>query len=465
MAAANQQTVEFRCPGEAYPISRAVHLGRLARFYPGCRQCSHREDTGTLSQKQVAQLLETRPRGLPRPLFHEEGAEGVLGNELDLGTARDMAAALGLLLKRRMIPEDAAPGAAWADRSRNVAPVVVIAGDGRPLSGELVAAMGEGLRWTGCHVVDVGPASAACLALAIDHLQASGGVLVGNRDDRPHTAGLKFWGAGPRPLSAGRGLDLLQQHGRAGVDRPGRSYGSLRRYQAESPYLDTLAEHYHALRPLRFVLHSSCGPLTRYLEKLTGGLACRILAGRTTAERLPEQVIADEAHFGVHIADDGETCHLVDEQGRRVPAERLLLHVARHLLTTRKEPPWGLSRFSQSENGTVPFRAPEVVPVRVPKEDPHRPVVLERGTTVETVRQITASGGSIVLGGVRRADVQQAMRAHQAILGGGPSGRFWYPVGGSPLPDALRTLTWLLVTLSQSDRRLSEVLDHQAAGR
>jgi len=34
-------------------------------------------------------------------------------------------------------------------------------------------------------------------------------------------------------------------------------------------------------------------------------------------------------------------------------------------LRTRKQTTWGLSRFSRSENGTVPFDTPEVIPVRV----------------------------------------------------------------------------------------------------
>ena len=45
-----------------------------------------------------------------------------------------------------------------------------------------------------------------------------------------------------------------------------------------------------------------------------------------------------------------------------------------------------------------------------------------------------------------------AMRDQHAVLGGGPSGRYWHAVGRLPLPDALRTLTLLLVLLSRDDR-------------
>jgi phosphomannomutase len=64
----------YCCPGQQHPISRAVHLGRLSAFYPGCRQCPHRDDTGTLSAKQVEQLSAVAQRVRPPSLFHEEGA-------------------------------------------------------------------------------------------------------------------------------------------------------------------------------------------------------------------------------------------------------------------------------------------------------------------------------------------------------------------------------------------------------
>ena len=124
-------TIEYVCPGEKSPISRAVHLGRLAGFYPACRRCSHRDDTGTLSARRVKQLVDTRRRGQRPPLFFEEGAAGVLGSDLDATVARRLGAALGIYLRHQ--PSGAEP------------PMAVIAGDGRPSAAELLAAAGEGL--------------------------------------------------------------------------------------------------------------------------------------------------------------------------------------------------------------------------------------------------------------------------------------------------------------------------------
>jgi len=434
-AVPTHKTAEYRCPDEEYLISRAVHLGRLARFYPGCRQCRHRDDTGTLSQKQLRRLAETRPRGLTPPLFHEEGAGGVHGNQFTADVARDLAAALGTVLRRGLARgNNARPDGATddpADAPANRTPVVVLGSDGRPIGCELVAAVGEGVRWAGCHLVDAGPASAPCLALAVDHLKTDGGILLGNTDGRPHTASLKFWADGPQPLSAGGSLDVLERVYAAGVDRPTRTYGSLRRFQADVPYLACLSERYHALRPLCVVLHTTCNPLVGYLDRLTGPVACRIVPSRTDAGRLPELVLAEQAHLGVCIDDDGERCRVLDNLGRPVSDERLLWLVVRHLLT----------------------------------ENPRAVVVLEAETPPQVARRIETAGGQVVRSGARRSEMFAAMREHGARFGGGPSGRFWYDFNGTPLPDALTTLTLLLVLLSQSDRHFSEVLDRDAGTR
>ena len=443
------ETLEYRCPGEKYAVSRAVHLGRLARFYPGCRRCLHRDDTGTLSPRQVGRLEETEPRGRPVPLFREEGAEGVYLNDLGPKAVREMAAALGVTLQKRSAtggwgkaqggwgkaqrcPSSDSSGTSLRSATShpdNNPPVVVLAGDGRPIAAELVAAAAEGLRYGGCHLVDVGPATSACLAFAVDHLGADGGMLVGSPGDQANVVALKFWDAAPAPLSAGAAMEPVEQIYRTGVDRPTRTAGSMRRVQAEGPYLAGLAEYYHALRPLRVILHTSCEPLARYLEKLTGSLACRIVRSRTTVDGLPGQINDETAHFGVQIDDDGERCRVWDEQGRPVPNERLLLLVARSLL----------------------------------KERPGSTVVLQEGTPAAVAEAIESAGGRVFFSGPLRREAAMAMRSHDGLLGGGTAGRFWHDRDGLPLPDALMTLTLLLVLLSQSDRRFSEVLDREAA--
>ncbi len=427
MTDALQTAAEYRCPGEAYTISRAVHLGRLARFYPACRVCEHRHETGVLSPRQVKRLRETEHRGQESPRFQSEEVGGVALGKLPPGTVREVAAALGLCLRRGLLGGPPPPAAGTGAEPRELA--VVVAGDGRPAIAELVAAACEGLRWTGCHVVDLGAASTACLMFASDHLHAAGGLLVGAGRGGPHRVAMKLFGPGAAPLSP-RGLAAVRRQREQGIDRPTRRFGGLRRFQAEEPYRDLLRPHYHALRPLRFVLDGACRPVREYLGRLAVGLACTPLISEIGAAGVLERVLTEEAHFGLHVDDDGERCRAVDERGCEVDAGRLLMLIARRLFSA--EGPSG---------GTV------VVPREAGPLQPHR---------------LASLGAEVVRSDPSRAAMAEALRRHGAACGGSPDGRLWYGGAGVPLPDALHTLTHLLALLSRSDRPFSVVLDREA---
>ena len=222
------------------------------------------------------------------------------------------------------------------------------------------------------------------------------------------------------------------------MDRPVRRCGSLGRAAAEAPYLASLSPYYHALRPLRLVLDAGCPPLLRYLQQLVKLVACRVIPAEAgpssdpaSPDRLGQQVRAKGAHLGLAIADDGETCRLYDEQGRAATAESLLLLLARHLLA----------------------RQPQGV------------VVLEEGASPALAKEIELLAGRPVRSSPARAGDgrghaparrDRRRRAERPLLA---------PVGDLALPDALRTLTLLLVLLSRDDRPLSEVLDQEATIR
>ncbi len=390
---------EYRCPGETYGISHAVHLGRLASFHPACRDCPRRDDTVGLSTRQIRQLAEVGSRARApcthgrQPLFHAEGVGNVAINDLGPDVARRIAIEFA-----RQITCDRLPTGPTLDQDRQ--PTVVVASDGRLATAAIIAAIVEGVRWTGYEAIDIGPASAPCTARAIQHLAADGGVFVGNAGGAPHTVGLKFWVQG-EPLSQGGLLDdmaasVLEKPGEALIDRPVRRFGRLRRFAATDVYLNDFRAAYHALRPLRFVLDCTVGPVVAYLKELTRNVACQITTGENAHGRLGEQVVAAQAHFGIQIGDDGENCHVVDERGQSVDAETLA------------------ALFAESLAGPV--------------------------MQGETLRQQTFL----------------RMRDGHATIAADTAGRLWYAADHAPVPDALRTLTLLLVLLSRDDRAFSE---------
>jgi hypothetical protein len=384
-------TADYQCPGETYRISHSVHLGRLTSFYPACRHCPCRDDTVGLGPKQILRLKEIATQVQKQPILHSEGIE-----DLAIGyPGPSLARTIAIEFARRVAKAAEEGGANPA--------MIVIASDGRLAVAEIVAAIVEGVRWTGRGTIDLGPASAPSAARAIQHLDAGGGVFVGQSPGALHTAGLKFW-LRDEPLSCGELLDGIAAAVSIGSDaalinRPTRSFGTLQRFAAEEIYLDDLRPAYHALRPLRFVLHCSLAPVVGYLEELVRNVACRAIPSDGTNQDLGQQVITAQAHFGISIGDDGERCHVVDERGRPVEPEGLLALITRSLATSAM-----------------------------------------RG---EELRQQT----------FRR------MRERGAAVALDPAGRLWYADGHAPLPDGLRTLTQLLVLLSRNDLAFSAVLD------
>jgi hypothetical protein len=431
--------VEYRCPGENYAISRAVHLGRLAGFYPACRDCPRREDTAGLSSRHVRQLAEVAVRNQRPKLFRAEGVGCRTINELDLPQARRIAIEYAARLASRPL-------------ETGVPTKVIVSGDGRLATAEILAAIVEGLRWTGGEVIDIGPATAPCTAKTMEHLAADGAVFVGRADGGQHSVGLKFWAQG-EPLSQGGLLDEVAAALQTGAcstetDRPSRRLGSLRRFAATESYLNDFRPAYHALRPLRFVFDCPLEPLCNYLHALMNHVACRIIPAETAGRKIGPQVVTLQAHFGIQIGDDGENCCLWDDRGRTVETGKMLAFL------------------SGKSTG---------------------PIGVADGLRQQTFRQMRQSGISIAADAVGRlwyagqlesglfagspghkpeAQAKQNTTfpslARQACI---PSDRLkpeLQPPELQPLPDALQTLTLLLVLLSRDDAAFSDVLDRTA---
>ncbi|MCH8923092.1 MAG: hypothetical protein IIA67_08100, partial [Planctomycetes bacterium] len=122
---------QYFCPGQTCAISHALHLARLAVFFPECRHCPHRHETEDLAPAMIRRLKET-PRGIGGEFkITSEAVTGVFLNELEADHARRWSEALGVYLRRQ-------------DDREGQAPAVVIGGDGRPLAAEMVAAASGG---------------------------------------------------------------------------------------------------------------------------------------------------------------------------------------------------------------------------------------------------------------------------------------------------------------------------------
>lgn len=428
------EATEYLCPGKYGPVSRAVHLARLAAGDPICRNCPHHGDQAGLSPRWQAKIAQRGHHPAGELYCDEEHIAGLASHAVESAAVRQLAVALAIQLRHRN-PEVAAM------------PLVVVAGDGRAVTAEALAAVSDGIRWAGCHVVEAGSIASPCLVHAMVRLQADGGIYVGQPPRDARDLGMKFW-IDRKPVSAGGPLERLLQVAARTLDRPTRRFGLRRRCEADRPYHAELADRYHGLRPLRFVVETRCAPSLRDIRTLIQPTAC-------------ELVTAGPFHFRMAIADDGESCQVADERGRPVPPERLLVLLARHVLSRDGV---GYPEAGQ-KSGPVGSPLPPGT-ATIPKT-----IVLEEETSPGVVRSLRSLGATIVHANRRRNAMAEAMGRSAALLGGGPCGRVWYPLPcegwcdpGEPcaVADALATLTLLLEVLSRSDRPLSGVLDAES---
>lgn len=426
----------YQCPGEAYPITRAVHLSRLAAFYPKCRNCPHRNDTGQLPQQTIKRLQKTECRVQRPSLFTDEGVRGVYLNELSRQSAGKMTGALASVLwdQNPLVGRDPRPATREFRRGRDT-PLVAIGYDERPASPDLAIGAAAVLRRMGCSVVDVGLASRACFAFAVAHLQAAAGIYITGAGCDPSWSGLDFVGRRGEPLSRGFGLDEIEGRFLGGYGRPTRQGGAHRVFQAAIPYHAGLWKHFHALRPLRVCCGCSVRGIQKLLKDVFAKLPCDLhwislpVRARQWSDhgdpdvlRLGEAVRQTGAHLGILIDDDGMRCGLLDEKGEIVS----------------------------------PLEVTRILANVVGRGMRNAAVVLDTAMRGELQPSLEADGIGCHDGGRTHAGMWRMMNRESAETGAGPAGFYWFREG-EPVCDAVVTLAKVLQALSCSDAAFSRV--------
>jgi phosphomannomutase len=410
-------------------------LARLAAFYPKCRDCPHRGETGQIMPQIVERLQESVRRVEHKSLFGAEGVRGVYLNELDHTKAGQIAGALASLLWDE-VPLVARPEAYLTGRRhKRTGPVVVIGHDERPSSPDIVTGIAKTLRRMGCHVIDVSLVTRPCFWFAADHLQAAAAIHVTGSGKPPAWTGLDFVGAGVIPFSRDYRLSEIEQRLEAGFSRPLRQSAGQRTFHASALYEAGLWKHFHALRPLRVCVGCPNRLVRDILQRLFGKLACKLipvsipvrarhLADPEDADslRLSQAVRQAGAHLGLLIDDDGQACAFFDERGQLVPAGSLTRILAGLILT----------------------------------ELPGSSIVVEEQAAAEVCPAIEAAGGKCVAAAPTLTSLMQTLRRTEAPFGGGDSGRYWFREA-FPTCDAILTLAKVLQALSRSDADFSEV--------
>ncbi|QDU07914.1 hypothetical protein [Gimesia aquarii] len=445
-----KQTAEiyFQCPGEDYPVSKAVHLSRLAAFYPKCRECPHREETGNLSQQTIKRLGQIqKQRVSQQSLFMEEGVRGVYLNEINRTQAAHIAGAFSNILWESLPLKGLAPQKpadhlvktksrpehnSYSEKSRG--PNVVIGFDERSSSPDIVTGVASVLRRNGCRVIDLGLTVPAVMSYAMTHLQAQGAIMVTGSQCGPSYTGLEFLQEHSLPVSANHGLEQIEERARTGFGRASRQPGSQRTFHPLESYRAQFGKHFHALRPLKISIACSLRLVRETLNTLFEKLPCQLSWIEIPNQKrdllnpldidvlkMNQSLQAGDFDLGIIIDDDSRRCAFFDETGALL---------SQHLIS------WFLMKALAAEHTNQIFLLDQESQELLPEIPPGWDVSQHDGTLADSYMQ---------------------MQNKQAVYAGSHTGYHWFRET-VPTCDAILTLAHVLAALSFSDAPFSEAL-------
>ncbi|QDT56139.1 Phosphoglucosamine mutase [Caulifigura coniformis] len=407
----------YVCPGEVHPISRSVHLARLAADYAKCSACPHCSDLGGIG-------LPVRPDRVETTLAPVLQRERLWRSLRSPGARAEILAcceALAALLWQETPWE--LPVNEWnaGETCGPTGPLVCVAAHPSDVAESFSTEVIRRMSRSGCRVVSLGAVSRAALDFAVDHLECSAGIWV-EGGGSPAGIGIRVTGPASSAWSEGGRLGGVVEwmDGRAG--RPSRIAGAVKSFEILPAYRESLVRHYGPVATelaavgMGTVLQSTWSGLDArvacQLREACPGGRCDEAPSATLLRALQEDVVRQRMGGGVVFGADGRQAWWVDRrEGLRTDrfiAERLAQEL-------------------RQETGEREVRV----------------VAAEELMWTE----LNAAGVRLVTCGPGEEKLVDAMRRHRALLGCDGAGRYWI---ARPIPrcDGLLTLAYLCRTVA-----------------
>ncbi|HDS1553050.1 phosphomannomutase/phosphoglucomutase [Stenotrophomonas maltophilia] len=415
-----------------------VGRGRLPKSLPLPRRAAVAEaDHGpTLSESlqmapppvAAASAADTAPPPPPVPagelaagIFRAYDIRGVVGSELTPKTAALIGQAIGTVALEQGLRE------------------VVIGRDGRLSGPELAAGLAEGLRRTGCAVIDIGLAPTPVVYYAAFHLRTGTCVAVTGSHNPPEYNGFKVV-IGGETLSGDAITDLYQRivEGRlAQASEP----GDYQQRDVSADYIQRIADDVQLDRPLKVVADAGNGVAGALAPQLLEAIGAEVIplycdvdgtfpnhhpdpSEPANLEDLVQTVKRFGADLGVAFDGDGDRLGVVTGEGRIIYADRLLMLFAADVLM----------------------------------RNPGAMVIYDVKCTGKLSDHVLRNGGSPLMWKTGHSLMKAKMRETDAELAGEMSGHFFFKERWFGFDDGLYAAARLLEILAQREETPDEVL-------
>jgi phosphomannomutase/phosphoglucomutase len=365
---------------------------------------------------------------MPNPhIFRQYDIRGVVGEDVDAALARDIGQAFGTLLRRRS-------GGATNLR-------VALGRDNRLTSDDLAAGVSAGLVAAGMEVVDVGTVPTPALSFAAAYLETDGALQVTGSHNPPEYNGFK--------LSAGGGSlygDTIQEILRIIQSEDYETgSGSAGSHEILPVYVSTLAGKFEVERPTKVVVDCGNGSGSLVAVDLLRRLSSKVEvvplfceSDGTFPNHHPDPVVDKNltdlirtvretgADFGVAFDGDADRIGAVDDRGRIVRGDTLLLLYGLDLLERR---------------------------------GPGQKVVFDVKCTQALPEVLQAAGGVPIMSATGHSLIKNRMKQEGSLLSGELSGHIMFGDDYYGFDDALFAACLLISIVSRYEGSLSERLD------
>jgi phosphomannomutase/phosphoglucomutase len=354
-------------------------------------------------------------------VFREYDVRGVVDRDLTPEFVRRLGGAIGLHAARRGVR------------------TMTLGRDCRLSSETYQEILGRGIRSAGVAVIDIGLCATPMLYFSIRHLGADGGVMVTGSHNPPDFNGFKIC-IGPDTIY-GEEIQDLRRIVEVGPADSSTNEGSIRREEISPAYEDYLFRHLKIREGLKVVVDGGSGVGGFFALPLLERFGCRVRGIHCTPDgrfphhfpdpTIPENlrdlirtVLEEEADLGIAYDGDADRIGVIDDRGRILWGDELLLLFSRSIL----------------------------------KENPGAAIIGEVKCSQKLYDDIAANGGRAIMWKAGHSLIKGKMKEEKALLAGEMSGHIFFADRYFGYDDALYATLRLLEILSESGKKLSELI-------
>ncbi|NYT26731.1 phosphomannomutase/phosphoglucomutase [Candidatus Thiodubiliella endoseptemdiera] len=313
---------------------------------------------------------------------------------------------------------------------------VVVGRDGRLSGLELMDALKDGLKSSGCHVVDIGMVPTPLVYYATYTKAATSGVMITGSHNPPEYNGFKIMIAG-ETLSGERIQALYQRIKNKDFST---GHGTSTKVDIEQDYIERIISDVKLNKPLHIVVDAGNGVAGNIAPKLFTALGAKVSklfclvdgsfpnhhpdpSKLTNLEDIIKQVKSTNADMGFAFDGDGDRLGLIDNKGNVIWADRQMILYARDVL-------------SRNEGAKIVFDVK--CSSNLPKD-------------------IIEHGGEAIMSRTGHSFIKAKLKQTGSLLGGEMSGHIFFKERWYGFDDALYTGARLLEILSKTNKTCAQV--------